>query len=164
MADSKKITNSKWFPNLKTRIDDNISTKVAASEKIGIGGVEAWSNLGHDWYPKRQPPPSSAKPKEESTKTQKEEPPKKQEEGSKTDLLKDLLPLLILGGGGGLGAWGLSDLFSEKKSKTSGIIKTLLGLLLAGAALYPMLTGKSFTDLLPGGQGESPKQTKSTNK
>jgi len=84
-------------------------------------------------------------------------------ESSTSDSLKDLLPLLALGGGGGLGIWGLYDLFSEKKSKTSGIIKTLLGLLLAGAALYPMLTGKSLTDLLPG-QNEPSKSNPSSKK
>jgi len=85
-----------------------------------------------------------------------------------SDTLKDLLPLLALGGGGGLGAWGLYDLFSGKKSKTSGITKVLLGLLLAGAALYPMMTGKSLLDLLPGNNGnnkdEPSKQNKPTNK
>jgi len=66
--------------------------------------------------------------------------------GSIGDTIKGLLPLLALGGGGGLGIWGLHDLFAGK-SKSKGLIKTLLGLLLAGAALYPMLTGNSLTDI-----------------
>jgi len=205
MADSKTITNSRWFPNLKNRINDNaaqvkkavtknanflldyfkamwLANREFMTDPLGAFGLPTYNarvrkaylehlkRTGKDPFEEhleaeRRLSQAQSSESDKANKSVSDSSKGPSDSGSsKTDLLKDLLPLLALGGGGGLGIWGLTDLFSEKKSKTSGIIKTLLGLLLAGAALYPMLTGKSLTDLLPGGQGESSKQNKSTNK
>jgi len=178
------IANSRWFANLNA---ENNRIKKAV-EKTGVAffpmplkhvnlpsAMEVMRDPLSAVFPERAARMREAQKRnaqrteenksKDSPTTEKAEKSDKDSsrESSTSDSLKDLLPLLALGGGGGLGIWGLYDLFSEKKSKTSGIIKTLLGLLLAGAALYPMLTGKSLTDLLPG-QNEPSKSNPSSKK
>jgi len=61
--------------------------------------------------------------------------------GSWSEAISALLPYLALAGGSGIGASGILDLFTDKEKK-KGMIKTLLGLLLAGAGLYPLISDK----------------------